>query len=903
VTVAITGCVWYVNNNDAQGNSGTSEKPFDTTAQAQTASGNNQTTFVYDGDDTTTGYNTGYAMNTGESLLSEGATLTIGSDTLHTADAANKASITNNNADVVTLAGGATVKSFNIDPQGTGGGIFGGVGDAGGTIDDVRVIDAGTAGTGPGLELNGTSGTWNISDLTVQSVSGATGVQLLNAGTTNFLSAGTISVSSAGGKALGATGTNLGAGSVFDDLTSTGSNAGGVSLVNTTGTTTLGNGAGTDLALTTASGASPALEIVGGNVSVPGGGTANLDATGGPAADITNTTGSFDLDTVSSMSSANDGINIDGIGSGSFTATGGSISGAAGISFDLNGGSGTVTYPGTFGNGAGTTAIDITNRSGGAATFAGAVNDTGDAGGGINLASNGGSTIAFQGALALSTGASPAFAATGGGTVTATASGSVLASTTGTTLQVSNTNIGAADLTFRSVSSAGAASGIVLNNTGNSGGLSVTGDGGATANHSGGQILNSVGPGISLNSTTDVSLAYLDVNSGLDDGIHGEGLNGFTLNRSNVLSNGNSTSDDGIQLGLESGATSITGPIAITSSTVNASAHNNVHMRSTSGTMSSLTVTGSTFNNLNDTTGANSFLFEASGTSSVTTATLSGDTFGNNSPQRGLEIQSHDTASVSGFTVQSNTFSDNGIGVSFTQDTASSLAFKLLNNTMTDPQVPTAGSTLGQYLQQVNVFSSSQSTGGAIQGRISGNTIGTAGVPNSGSPSGPGVRLLIQGKAQGVFLLDNNTIRETGTQSGSRGIDAQFLGVPTPCSGPVPTSSITVTNNNVDTQAPGSTFPLAAIYVAGDNQGCGGITQADIHGNTVPSSGSWDFPTFDGVGGAQLIFDEVAGAPGGDSRLVGAAATAQAQLANTNTGKVSAPAGVQIIAGPIGTPP
>ena len=37
---------------------------------------------------------------------------------------------------------------------------------------------------------------------------------------------------------------------------------------------------------------------------------------------------------------------------------------------------------------------------------------------------------------------------------------------------------------------------------------------------------------------------------------------------------------------------------------------------------------------VNDTTGANAFLFEASGTSTVTAATMSGNTFGNNAPQR-----------------------------------------------------------------------------------------------------------------------------------------------------------------------------------------------------------------------------------------------------------------------------
>jgi hypothetical protein len=113
----------------------------------------------------------------------------------------------------------------------------------------------------------------------------------------------------------------------------------------------------------------------------------------------------------------------------------------------------------------------------------------------------------------------------------------------------------------------------------------------------------------------------------------------------------------------------------------------------------------------------------------------------------------------------------------------------------------------------------------------------------------------------------------------------------------------TASMGRVDTQALASTFPLAAIYVSGDNQGCVGITQADIHGNTVPSTGTWDWPSFDRNGG-QLIFDEVVGQTGsGDSRLVGVAATAQAQLTNTNTGKSYAPAGVQLIPGPITTPP
>ena len=49
----------------------------------------------------------------------------VGADTLHSADAANKPTITDNNADVVDLDDGTEVRGSGIDPQGTGGGIAG----------------------------------------------------------------------------------------------------------------------------------------------------------------------------------------------------------------------------------------------------------------------------------------------------------------------------------------------------------------------------------------------------------------------------------------------------------------------------------------------------------------------------------------------------------------------------------------------------------------------------------------------------------------------------------------------------------------------------------------------------------------------------------------------------------
>ena len=375
VTIAISGCVWYVSNNHtgAPDNVGTSRAPFDTLVQAETASGANHTVFVFDGDNTSTGYGgDGYAMNAGERLIGEHEGLVVGADTLHPANPGAHPTLTALNADVIDLDDGNEVRGLNVDPQGTGGGIAGTAGDTGGgTIDDVNVVDTvGTAGTQAGLELNGTTGTFNITNLAVNN--SATGVLLTNAGTMNIPSGGTITITSTGAPGLVASGTNMGT-SMFDAITSSSSATGGVSLDGTTGTTLLGDGTGTDLALTTTSGSQAALRLNNaGTVTVDTFGTDNVSATGGPAVDVTGTAGAtLVFDAVSSTASADDGINLVGLGAGTFSAASGTISGAAGIAFDLDGGSGASATPARSNNGAGQTA-EITGRTGGAVTLSGA---------------------------------------------------------------------------------------------------------------------------------------------------------------------------------------------------------------------------------------------------------------------------------------------------------------------------------------------------------------------------------------------------------------------------------------------------------------------------------------------------------------------------------------------------
>ena len=157
VTIAIAGCVWYVNNNDPPATpapralrSTRSPRPRPPRAPTTRCSCSTATT-------PSTGYDgNGYTMNAGERLIGEHEGLIDGAarDTLHPANPGAHPTLTATGADVIDLDDGNEVRGLNIDPSGAGGGIAGSTGDVSGTIDDVNILDTGTAGTQPGLELD-----------------------------------------------------------------------------------------------------------------------------------------------------------------------------------------------------------------------------------------------------------------------------------------------------------------------------------------------------------------------------------------------------------------------------------------------------------------------------------------------------------------------------------------------------------------------------------------------------------------------------------------------------------------------------------------------------------------------------------------------------------------------------
>ncbi|MEA2154406.1 MAG: hypothetical protein QOE11_546, partial [Solirubrobacteraceae bacterium] len=797
VAIAIAGCVYYVDNNDAQGNQGTSEKPFDTLAQAQAASGTGNSIYVYRGDGTTAGQTAGIDLKLNQKLIGEAGTLTIGSDTLNSADPAKRPAITTTAANVVNLAAGNTLQGLRLDPRG-GGGISGGAGDASGTIDDVQVIDSGTAGTAPGLDLNGTSGTYNVSNLTVDNAAASAptsadiGVRLNNAGTVNFASAGTISITTNGAKGLDATGTAMGAGSVFDDITVTGSGTGAVSLSGTTGTTTLGDGSGTDLDLTTTSGATAALSIANaGTISVPLSGTANLNATGGPALTVTATTNpSLPLDAVSSTNSASQAINLVGLTTGTFSATSGTLTGYAGTAFVLNGGSGAISYPGIFNNGAGNTA-DISNRSGGVVSLTGNINDSSDAGGGISSSGSTGGSVIFTGVnKTLNTGAGDAmtvafpnastanFVSAGGGldidtttgkgyeavgvdgndgNVQISASGNTIDSTAGgRAVNISNANMMSTGVTLQRASSSGATNGVRLSNTGASGAFAVTG---TSIAPSGGTIANSTGPGISLtNVGAGASFDGVNVTGGNDDGVNADTVNGINFTDSTLTNNGDShaggTEDRAFDL------LNVTGTDTILRTTASGANDSNAHIRNTSSGTATWTVDQSTFSDAKFNAGLR---FRGEGSSTLT-ANVTNSTFSLNAdPGFSMQTDSSNTAHQTVLFNNNNVSggSSNAVSgrpqVSINTDSASVGKVTISNNHIKSA----AGAEI-----IVNTLAN-QTAGGSLDAKVINNTINDAqpGTLDALSDSGTSIWGWAHGDGAMRMEVTNNTVQNWGNRA------------------------------------------------------------------------------------------------------------------------------------------
>jgi cytochrome c2 len=291
----------------------------------------------------------------------------------------------------------------------------------------------------------------------------------------------------------------------------------------------------------------------------------------------------------------------------------------------------------------------VSGNSGGTINFTGATQtlNTG-ASAGVSLTSNTGTTINFNptsggNGLDIATTTGTGFNASGGGTVSVSVNGTgnTINSPNATALNVANTTIGASGLTFQSISSgnndAGAdpVNGIVLNNTGTSGGLHVTGNNTTARDGSGGTIQHTTGDGISLTSTQGVQLAHMNINNTGGNGVFGTSVNGFVSDWNSFSTNGDAAAEgsirfgsptDGTLNGLTGGAVGSATETRIDHTLLSGSFENNISIYNSSGTLSNLSMTGTTSQNSAHGSG---MLIEVRGTSTAT-VNIVASTFSNN---------------------------------------------------------------------------------------------------------------------------------------------------------------------------------------------------------------------------------------------------------------------------------
>lgn len=293
-------------------------------------------------------------------------------------------------------------------------------------------------------------------------------------------------------------------------------------------------------------------------------------------------------------------------------------------------------------------------------------NGNGISGSAIGTAALSGITVTTTGGIALN--------ATGSGTLTVTGSANTLSATNHSALKVQNVTIGADGLTFQSISSSGGtAAGIILDTTGSSGGLTVTGDGSNTSrggNASGGTIASkddggadgnaSVGTGIYLNSTANVTLRRMQLNDLANFGIRGLGVTRLTLQYCTI----SGSSGDAVAYSeacLSFGTTGPSGADGLLGTGANASTidncrfsggiEHNLEIYQQTGAFA-LTVSNCDVTNNHATYGGNGLLLEAQNTSTATVA-VQGCTFDGNR-QAAVQAAALDSASLD-LTLSGNT--------------------------------------------------------------------------------------------------------------------------------------------------------------------------------------------------------------------------------------------------------
>ncbi|WP_460709872.1 Ig-like domain-containing protein [Nocardioides dilutus] len=620
VTIAVTECVWYADAGAGAGN-GTSASPFNNLTAVNGAGGAGDLDgaddylFLYGGG----AFSTGIILETGQRLFGQPQGLTVDGTALEAAT-------------------GTRPNLYNAT-----------VGAAGITLangSEVRGVNAGQAGTASSFGIRGVGVTTSTVGANVGIVDNSIGFGLQGSAGGNVSVAATISGNT--GAAVSVQQRTSGTVTVSGDVTASGLNS-TVEAVNNAGATIDITGK-----LDLSGAAQTALDLrQGGTLSVTNAANTITGVTGGLATavnldGVTIGAGGVTLNTVSTAGGgAANGILVNNVtGTGAVTVGGGTLTTST-RGLDVNGGTGNVTMGNAFEPTAGRS-VEVTGHTSGTVDVNGPVNDDAN---GINLTGNTGATIRFDGGLVASTGTNAAFNATGGGTVVVTGAANTLTTTTGTALNVANTTIGADGLTFRSISSNGAANGIVLNTTGATGGLTVSGNGGSCMSAvacTGGAIQNAT-VAVSLTSTRDVAIDRMFIQNTSDSGVKGTTTTNFAFTNGRIDNSGTGLGAETSNIGFNTTAAgtenNLSGVVTITGNTLTNAYYHGIDIFNFSGTISNATISNNTITSTTSTAtskggGIRLVGFGSASTiANITTATLNANTVSNFPSGSGIQVQ------------------------------------------------------------------------------------------------------------------------------------------------------------------------------------------------------------------------------------------------------------------------
>jgi hypothetical protein len=380
---------------------------------------------------------------------------------------------------------------------------------------------------------------------------------------------------------------------------------------------------------------------------------------------------------------------------------------------------------------------------------------------------------------------------------------------------------GALDAIVKSISSGGGTNGIKLTTT--TGSFDVEGDGASdpanttkgrtTAKNgggtltlgSGGTIQSATSAGVLLSTATNVTLRNMTIqnngsgiNTGgngitasngsgltLDNdliqnhagnyGLHATSVAGVTLQHSEIANNATSSGVETPHV-WDLRFDECTGTVAASNSTFHNSRENIFGVQNSNSTTLSVTFTNS---EARDTTGAapgNDGISINMLNSANVSLSVSGSNFVNDFAN-GVQVTVNNSAGGGSISVTNSTFNNNNTDVNIAhQGAGKTLTYTITNNSM---RQVTAGNG-----NAINIDLATGSTASTLlQGRITGNLVGTNTI--SGSVQGNGMGFSAGGAGTLTTLLDSNTVKKVAGNDAINVTPAQFTG----------TFNLTLTNN------------------------------------------------------------------------------------------------------------